>query len=123
MFRLIVLTVCAVLFAQIAYAQQCGRFDNVNPPMRYLGKYIGKLEVEIVPQNKVGEACRPYFEADKFAKPLTSDQYRCMLGCSVRRAFSCKIIMMDKPFLGITPEQVYDHELAHCRGWGADHHH
>ena len=101
------LVLIIVLLATPAMAQ------NVIPPAQYDVLYQGKLTLErSSSQSDIRISC-PY------------SPFLFLLGCSRHIGEGeCYILMADDGFitaLGMLPEMVFRHEIAHCNGWPQSH--
>lgn len=88
-----------------------GRDDpEWNPPAEFDFPFPGKMEVRRLPQRKVVQECAKISNGK-----LTALDRR---GCSKRVSKDfCRVITIDKPYKGATPEAVLRHEQGHCNGW------
>jgi hypothetical protein len=107
--RVAVLMAC-LLMASPAMA---GKTDPTwNPPKRFDHAYPGKLVVHRMPQTQIVNVC----------EKLLGKRSMIQHGCSVPPKNSrCEIWIVDKTYMGATPEAVIRHETGHCNGWPADH--
>jgi hypothetical protein len=88
-----------------------------NPPPQYDHEFPGKTEVTLLHPRDVPSACRKMFR-DGGHKIAVTQQQR---GCAIRYGKVCKIIAIDRPRYGTTPEAVIRHERGHCNGWHHSH--
>lgn len=88
-----------------------------NPPERYDHKFDGKEIIRRLPQSEVPEACRKLFAKAGLDIAVTEKQK----GCAIYQGKRGEIIVIDKPFMGVTPEAAIRHERGHLNGW--DQHH
>jgi hypothetical protein len=88
-----------------------------NPPARYDRPFDGTETIKRLPQSEVVEACRRLFADAGLDVKVTSTQK----GCAVFKGKDGTIIVIDKPFMGVTPEAAIRHERGHLNGWKQDH--
>jgi hypothetical protein len=88
-----------------------------NPPARYDKPFDGRETIKRLPQSEVVEACRRLFADAGLDVKVTSTQK----GCAVFKGKDGTIIVIDKPFMGVTPEAAIRHERGHLNGWKQDH--
>ncbi len=88
-----------------------------NPPARYDHKFDGKQTILRMPQTEVMEACRRLFEDAGLEIEVSPTQK----GCAVFKGSDGTIIVIDRPYKGVTPEAVIRHERGHLNGWPSDH--
>lgn len=88
-----------------------------NPPERYDHAFDGKETILRLPQPEVVEACRKLFKDAGLDIEVTKTQK----GCAVFKGKNGTIIVIDKPFMGVTPEAAIRHERGHLNGWPQDH--
>lgn len=106
----VVLSLAAVsaVFGQEVCKRRC-----ILPPAEYDKPYTGRLILETVPnQEELAKFC-----GKAYIPGLT-------LGCSQRRADSCKIVLVPDAIItmnGWTRALMLRHELGHCNGWPGDH--
>lgn len=85
----------------------------VLPPVEYDKPYTGALTIMEVPsQDAMRAMCHP-------AKDI-----RPLLGCALRHATSCTILVATEAQMkaaGWQKEIVVRHETGHCLGWSGDH--
>lgn len=88
-----------------------GRGVMILPPIEFDYPYQGKLTLERV--NTIQELQQ------------TCGVSKWLLGCSWRRADSCRIVLVADDVIrqwGWTPALMLRHEMGHCNGWAGDHH-
>jgi hypothetical protein len=88
-----------------------------DPPARYDKPFDGNETIKMLPQPEVVEACRKLF-ADAGLKIKVTPKQK---GCAVYKGQDGTIIVIDKPFMGVTPEAAIKHERGHLNGWHQDH--
>jgi hypothetical protein len=88
-----------------------------NPPKKYDRPFDGTEAIRRLPQPEVVEACRKLF-ADADLNIAVSPTQK---GCAVYKGRNGTIIVIDKPFMGVTPEAAIRHERGHLNGWKQDH--
>ena len=89
-----------------------------NPPRRFDHAFAGKLTIKRLPQREVERACRALFVKYKMSVRSLTNWRGCSHPVSRR---SCIIIVVNKTFMGATPQAVIRHETGHCNGWPANH--
>lgn len=83
-----------------------------NPPARFDHPYKGTLIIHRMPQSAVVEACANLMGIRSLQRH----------GCSAfPKNNRCEIWIVDKAYMGATPEAVLRHEIGHCNGWPSDH--
>lgn len=88
-----------------------------NPPASYDHAFDGTETIHRLPQPEVVEACRRLFAEAGLDIPVGPNQK----GCAVFKGRDGTIIVIDRPFMGVTPEAAIRHERGHLNGWPADH--
>ena len=93
---------------------QTGRLHGT--PKRYDHAFDGKETIAAC-HNPVPEACKKLFKDAGLDIEVGPNQK----GCGVYRGKNGIIIVIDRPFMGATPEAVIRHERGHLNGWPSDH--
>lgn len=88
-----------------------------NPPTKYDHPFEGDEVIRRLPQKEVVEECKKLFDDANLDIPVSPKQK----GCAVYQGSDGTIIVIDKPFEGITPEAAIRHERGHLNGWPSDH--
>lgn len=88
-----------------------------DPPKRYDHPFKGTETIHRLPQPDVVEACRKLFRDAGMDVKVTKNQK----GCAVFKGSDGTIIVIDKPFMGVTPEAAIRHERGHLNGWHQSH--
>ncbi len=88
-----------------------------NPPTRFDHEFDGLETIRKLPQSEVMEACRKLFDDAGLDVEVTVTQK----GCAVFKGSNGTIIVVDKPYRGVTPEAAIRHERGHLNGWPSDH--
>jgi hypothetical protein len=102
-----------LLFAKLASADiaVAGKNDaEWNPPDRFDHPFSGKITLYRLPQKEVVRVCQNM--------PGASLKQH---GCSLLEGNKCTVVIVNKTFMGATPESVLRHEIGHCKGWPASH--
>jgi hypothetical protein len=90
-----------------------GKTDTTwNPPTRFDHPYSGTMIIHRLPQAQIVKTC-----ADVIGK-------RSMIqhGCSsLPKDNRCEIWIVEKTYMGASPESVLRHEIGHCNGWPGNH--
>lgn len=88
-----------------------------NPPKQYDKPFKGTETIHMLPQPEVVKACRKLFRDASLDVKVTKTQK----GCAVFHGDNGTIVVIDKPFMGVTPEAAIRHERGHLNGWPLDH--
>jgi hypothetical protein len=84
----------------------------MTPPAIYRDvKQFRRIEDRIMPADDVARICWERAIKYHFSLPAVGHVF---LGCSLWWPDRCEIVRINR-------NDVRDHELAHCAGWGADH--
>lgn len=110
------LILAALLVASPAFAGR--NVAEWNPPARYDHAFTGKLTVHYLSQKQVVKACSRLFAKYNVAERAALTAKGCAATTSKG---ACTVILIDRPYKGVTPKAVLRHELGHCNGWQAHH--
>lgn len=109
--------VIGVLWAACGTAVASSERAEWNPPARFDHPYPGKLVETYLPQPQVFSECQKVFKTYNIkADGFTGRGCAAIIAPNV-----CKIIIVDQPYRGSTPEAIRRHEIGHCNDWPANH--
>lgn len=83
-------------------------WEGVIPPARYIGPYTGELRMHALPRAEAQAICEQ--------KTGKAGQF----GCVDLWPRACDVYIVDDLPKALRA-YIESHELAHCRGWPADH--